>query len=46
MLETLSRIRAFGIDEDTGTPINLSYDVPFKFTGYSSPPNHFNSIIA
>jgi len=21
------------IGEDTGTPVNLSYDVPFKFTG-------------
>ncbi len=23
----------FDIGEDTGTPVNLSYDVPFKFTG-------------
>jgi len=21
------------VGEDTGTPVNLSYDVPFKFTG-------------
>jgi arylsulfatase len=21
------------LGEDTGTPVNLSYDVPFKFTG-------------
>ena len=23
----------FDIGEDTGTPVDLSYDVPFKFTG-------------
>ncbi|HET6363701.1 MAG TPA: hypothetical protein VFG02_01495 [Nitrospirota bacterium] len=23
----------FDVGEDTGTPVNLSYDVPFKFTG-------------
>jgi arylsulfatase len=30
-----SRSAEEGLDvgEDTGTPVNLSYDVPFKFTG-------------
>ena len=23
----------FDVGEDTGTPVNLNYDVPFKFTG-------------
>ena len=23
----------FDVGEDTGTPVSLSYDVPFKFTG-------------
>ena len=26
-------VETFDIGEDTGTPVNLSYDVPFKFTG-------------
>jgi hypothetical protein len=26
-------VETLDIGEDTGTPVNLSYDVPFKFTG-------------
>lgn len=26
-------VETFDIGEDTGTPVNLSYDVPFAFTG-------------
>ncbi len=29
----ISLDESFDIGEDTGTPVNLSYDVPFKFTG-------------
>ncbi len=29
----MSLDETFDVGEDTGTPVNLSYDVPFKFTG-------------
>jgi hypothetical protein len=29
----ISQVEGLDVGEDTGTPINLSYDVPFKFTG-------------
>jgi hypothetical protein len=28
-----SQEEGLDVGEDTGTPLNLSYDVPFKFTG-------------
>lgn len=29
----ISQEEGLDVGEDTGTPVNLSYDVPFRFTG-------------
>jgi arylsulfatase len=29
----ISQEEGLDVGEDSGTPVNLSYDVPFKFTG-------------